>query len=385
MMNRIYLDHAATTPVSEKVLASMLPFFSECWGNPSGVYGTGREARRAVEKARRQTAEALGAEAREIVFTSGGSESDNMAVKGAAFALADRGRHLITTEIEHPAVLNTCRWLEGRGFTVTYVRPDGEGRIDPEDIRRAVREDTILISVMTANNEIGTLEPVEEIGSIARERGILFHTDAVQAIGAIPVKVTDTGADLLSLSAHKFRGPKGAGALYIRRGSRTESLIHGGEQERGLRAGTENLPGIVGLGTAIEEAAEHLEERSVRERKLRDMLTKGILETVPGTRLNGPEDRRLPNNCSISFEKIDGEALLLRLDLAGIAASSGSACTSGSQETSHVLKAIGLTEAEAKGSLRLTVGEENTEEEIRETIRAIGEITADLRRLYRGP
>ena len=335
-----------------------------------------------MEKARRQVAALIGAEAREIIFTSGGSESDNMAVKGTAFAMRDKGKHIITTEIEHPAVLNSCKWLEKQGFEVTYIHPDKEGRICPDDIRNAIREDTILISVMAANNEIGTLEPVAEIGRTAKERNILFHTDAVQAAGAIPINVNEWNADLLSISAHKFHGPKGVGALYIRRGSRTEALVHGGEQERGLRAGTENVPGIAGMGQAAEDASNMLTENARNMTRLRDRLIREILQTVPESKLNGPERDRLPNNCNISFEKIDGEALLLRLDLAGIAASSGSACTSGSQETSHVLKAIGLTEQQAKGSLRLTTGTENTDEEIDEAVKTIRNIVEDLRRLY---
>lgn len=384
MKNRIYLDHAATTPVSKAVLEAMLPFFTESFGNASSVYGTGREARKAVETARRQVAAAIGAEPRDILFTGGGSESDNLAVKGTAFALQEKGKHIITTAVEHPAVLNTCKWLEKQGFEVTYLRPDTEGRIRPEDVLEAIREDTILISVMAANNEIGTLEPVEKIGKIAREKGIAFHIDAVQAVGAVPVDVNTWNADLLSLSAHKFNGPKGIGALYVRRGTRLDRLIHGGEQERGLRAGTENVPAIVGLGKAIEDAVSGLAENAERTKALRDRLTEGILSAVPGAKLNGPREGRLPNNCSVSFDRIDGEALLLRLDLAGIAGSSGSACTAGSQEISHVLKAIGLTEEQAKGSLRLTVGPENTEEEIDETVRALKEIVEDLRSMFRG-
>lgn len=384
MMNRIYLDHAATTPVSRTVLEAMLPFFTACAGNASAVYATGREARKAVEQARRETAAAIGAEPAEILFTAGGSESDNLAVKGTAFALKDKGRHIITTSIEHPAVLNTCRWLQTQGFDVTYVDTDSEGRIDPEQVRNAVRGDTILISVMAANNEIGTLEPVEEIGRIAAEKGIVFHTDAVQAVGAVPVDVNRWHADLLSLSAHKFNGPKGAGALYMRKGTRIDPLISGGQQERGLRAGTENVPGIVGLGKAVTEAVNSLRENAEKTAVLRDRLTEGILSSVPDAFLNGSKTRRLPNNCSIRFGRIDGEALLLRLDLAGIAASSGSACTAGSQEISHVLRAIGLSEEEAKGSLRLTVGPENTEGEIAETVRTIKAIVEDLRTMFRG-
>ena len=383
-MNRIYLDHAATTPVSEPVLEAMIPFFKNSWGNASSVYGTGREARKAVEKARRQVAEAIGAEPREILFTGCGSESDNLAVKGTAFALKEKGRHIITTAIEHPAVLNTCRWLEKQGFEVTYIYPDKKGLIDPEQIRLSIREDTILISMMAANNEIGTIEPVAEVGAVAREKGICFHTDAVQAAGAVPISVNEWNADLLSISAHKFHGPKGTGALYVRHGTHIESLIHGGEQERGLRAGTENVPGIVGLGAAIEIASRNLKQNVVRTAFLRDRLIDRILAEIPGTKLNGAREGRLPNNCNISFDRIDGEALLLRLDLAGIAASSGSACTAGSQEISHVLKAIGLTDQEAKGSLRLTTGTGNTEEEIDETVTAIHESVNDLRSLFRG-
>ena len=383
-MNRIYLDHAATTPISEPVLEAMIPFFRSCWGNASSVYGTGREARKAVEKARRQVAEAIGAEPREILFTGCGSESDNLAIKGTAFALKEKGRHIITTAIEHPAVLNTCRWLEKQGFEVTYIPPDKTGLIDPQLIRQAIRNDTILISMMAANNEIGTIEPVAEVGAIAREQGICFHTDAVQAAGAVPINVNEWNADMLSISAHKFHGPKGTGALYVRHGTHIDSLIHGGEQERGLRAGTENVPGIVGLGEAIEIASRDLSRNAARTAFLRDRLIDRILAEIPGTRLNGAREGRLPNNCNISFERIDGEALLLRLDLAGIAASSGSACTAGSQEISHVLKAIGLTDQEAKGSLRLTTGTGNTEEEIDETVTAVHEIVNDLRSLFRG-
>ena len=383
-MNRIYLDHAATTPVSEPVLEAMIPFFKNCWGNASSVYGTGREARKAVEKARRQVAQAIGAEPREILFTGCGSESDNLAIKGTAFALKEKGRHIITTAIEHPAVLNTCRWLEKQGFEVTYISPDKTGLIDPQLIRQAIRNDTILISMMAANNEIGTIEPVAEVGAIAREQGICFHTDAVQAAGAVPINVNEWNADMLSISAHKFHGPKGTGALYVRHGTHIDSLIHGGEQERGLRAGTENVPGIVGLGEAIEIASRDLSRNAARTAFLRDRLIDRILAEIPGTRLNGAREGRLPNNCNISFKRIDGEALLLRLDLAGIAASSGSACTAGSQEISHVLKAIGLTDQEAKGSLRLTTGTGNTEEEIDETVTAVHEIVNDLRSLFRG-
>ena len=382
MKNTIYLDHAATTPVTEAALAAMLPFFRDCPGNASAVYANGREARKAVEAARKQTAAAIGAEPAEILFTAGGSESDNLAIKGTAFALKDKGRHIITSAIEHPAVLNACRWMEKQGFEVTYVAPDRQGRIEPEKITAAIRPDTVLISVMAANNEVGTVEPAAEIGQIARGHGILFHTDAVQAVGSIPVNVHEMHADLLSLSAHKFGGPKGAGVLYVRRGTRLDPLIHGGEQERGLRAGTENTAGIVGLGKAIEEAVNQLTAHAERMAVLRDRLVQGILMNVPGSHLNGSETGRLPNNANIRFDGIDGEALLLRLDLAGIAASSGSACTAGSQKVSHVLRAMGLTEEQAKSSLRLTVGPENTEEEIDKAVRVVKEIVEDLRKMF---
>ena len=379
MRKRIYLDHAATTPVSDTVLETMIPFFREFYGNASAVYETGRKARKAVEKARKQVADSIGAEPGEIQFTSGGSESDNTAIKGTAFALKEKGCHIITSAVEHPAVLNTCGWLEKHGFQISYIQPDQDGRIDPEKIRSAIRRDTILISVMAANNEIGTIQPVDRIGKIAHEHRILFHTDAVQAIGSLPVQVEDIHADLMSISAHKFNGPKGTGALYIRRGTRIDSQIHGGEQERGLRAGTENVPGIAGMGKAIEEAVKHLDGNSLKTRRLRDQLLSGILTRIPGACLNGPEEGRLSNNCNVRFDGIDGEALLLRLDLAGIDASGGSACTSGSRTISHVLTAIGLTEAQAKGSIRLTPGPENTEEEIEEAIRTIAFIVNDLR------
>ena len=382
MKNRIYLDHAATTPVAPEVLEAMMPFFSDSWGNASAVYATGREARRAVEDARKQVADAIGAQPQEICFTSGGSESDNQAIHGTAYALKEKGKHIITTAVEHHAVLNPCMQLQREGFEVTMIRPDREGRIDPEDVRRAIRKDTILISVMTANNEIGTLQPVSEIGRICKENGIVFHTDAVQAVGAVPVDVNGTGCDLLSLSAHKFYGPKGIGALYIRQGTRLNPLIAGGEQERGLRAGTENVPAIVGLGCAISLAVKDREANAEQMKRMRDRIIEGILSDVPGAVLNGSTENRLPNNCSFRFDAIDGEALLLRLDLAGIEASAGSACTAGSREISHVLKAIGLTEKEAKSSLRLTTGIHTTEEETGETVRTVSAIVKDLRKMF---
>ncbi len=381
MKNNIYLDYAATTPVLAEVLEEMLPFFTEHYGNASGVYSTAREARQAVEKARRQVAEAIGAEPAEICFTSGGSESDNMAVRGSAYALAEKGRHIITSRIEHHAILNSCKWLEKGGFRVTYLPVDREGRVDTEDVRKAIRKDTVLISVMTANNEIGTIEPAAEIGAVAGENGIAFHTDAVQAIGAIRVNVNELKTDLLSISAHKFYGPKGVGALYIRKGTRISSLIFGGAQERGLRAGTENTAGIVGAGKAIEIAVREMEGNARKTRRLREQLISEVLNTIPGSSVNGSRENRLDNNCHFSFKGIDGEALLLRLDLAGIAASGGSACTSGSREPSHVLQAIGLDEERMDGSIRFTLGRETTEEEIDRTVRVTRGIVEDLRRM----
>lgn len=382
MMNRIYLDHAATTPVSPRVLEAMLPFFCECWGNASAVYATGREARKAVENARKQTAQAIGAQPQEILFTSGGTESDNLAIRGAANALRHKGRHIITTAIEHHAVLNTCKTLEKEGFEVTYLQPDPTGRIAPESLVPALREDTILVSVMTANNEIGTLQPIRELAETVKAQGALFHTDAVQAVGAVPVDVEETGVDLLSLSAHKFYGPKGAGALYVRRGTRLDPVLTGGKQERGLRGGTENVPAIVGLGAAIGEAAANLGKNADMTAALRDELERRILSRMKGVRVNGLTGGRLPNNSSLTFENVDGEALLLRLDLAGVAASAGSACTSGSLESSHVLHAIGLSEAEARGTLRLTVGTDNTREEIARAADLVVSLAEELRSMY---
>lgn len=383
MKDRIYLDYAATSPVLPEVLEEMLPFFSENYGNPSGVYSTAREAQQAVEQARRRTADAIGAEPAEICFTSGGSEADNMAVKGIALAGQHAGRHLITTRIEHHAVLRPCRQLEKQGWEVTYLPVDREGRVDPEDVRRAIRKDTVLISVMTANNEIGTVQPVAEIGRIAREAGIPFHTDAVQAVGAIPLDVNEIHADLMSISAHKFYGPKGTGALYIRRGTRMESLISGGEQERKLRAGTENTPGIIGMGKAIETAVREMDANRARIRPLRERMIRKVMAEIPDAALNGSRTERLDNNCHFSFPGTDGEALVLRLDLAGIAASGGSACTAGNMEPSHVLTAIGHDDERDGGSIRFTLGRGTTEAEIDETVSTLGTIVADLRNMRR--
>ena len=382
MKNSIYLDYAATSPVLPEVLAEMLPFFSDHYGNASGVYATARESRQAVEKARRQTAEAIGAEPPEICFTSGGSESDNMAVLGAARAAREKGRHIITTRIEHHAVLNPCRYLEKEGWQVTYLPVDGNGIVDPADLRKAIRPDTVLISVMTANNEIGTIEPVSEIGTVAREHGIIFHTDAVQAAGAVPLNVKKIGCDLLSISAHKFYGPKGVGALYIRKGTRISNLIFGGAQERGMRAGTENTAGIAGMGKAIETAIREMPENAPRIRKLRNRMIRKVLEQIPGSSVNGSMEHRLDNNCHFSFAGIDGEALLLRLDLAGIAASGGSACTSGSREQSHVLQAIGLDGERSEGSIRFSIGRGTTVQEIDQAVSVTESIVADLRTMH---
>ncbi len=380
-MDRIYLDYAATAPVLPEVLDAMLPFFVSQFGNPSGVHGNGREARKAVEQARRQTAEALGAEPREIFFTSGGSESNNLAIQGTAFALRSKGNHIITSQTEHPSVLNTCRWLEKQGFRVTYLPVDSFGCISPDDVRTAAVPGTILVSIMKANNEIGTVQPIARVGEICREKGIVFHTDCVQAAGALKTDVQEMNADLVSLSAHKFHGPKGTGALYVRKGTQLESLIHGGSQERGLRAGTENVPGIVGMGKAIEIAVKERDIVTVRIRELRDLLQSEILKHVPGAKLNGHPVLRLPNNCHFSFSGIESEALLLRLDLAGISVSGGSACTSGSMEPSHVLKAIGLKDEMLKSGIRMTLGRETTRQEIEKTARILPEIIEDLRKL----
>ena len=378
-MDRIYLDNAATTAVSQPVMEAMLPYYMQVYGNPSSIHSTGRDAKKAVERARRQVASALGCSAQEIYFTAGGSESDNWALKGAAFAHQEKGKHIITTQIEHHAILHTCQWLEAQGWQVTYLPVDADGFVTAQQVENALRPDTVLVSVMAANNEIGTLEPVAEIGALCHERGVLFHTDAVQAVGAIPLDVEALHADMLSLSAHKFHGPKGIGALYIRKGVRPDVFMHGGAQERAQRAGTENLAGIVGMGKAIELATQNLEANAARMTRLRDKLIDGILAEIPEVRLNGHRTERLPNNVNVSIRYIEGEALLLRLDLAGIAGSSGSACTSGSLDPSHVLLAIGLPHEIAHGSLRLSLGTDSTEAEVDEVLRVLPGIVKDLR------
>ena len=378
-MNPIYLDNAATTAVSPEVLQEMLPWFTEHYGNPSSIHATGRDARKAIENARRQVAAAIGANPQEIYFTAGGSESDNWAIKGAAFANRKKGNHIITTAIEHHAVLHTCGWLEKQGFEVTYLPVDRDGRVTPEQVEAAITDKTILITVMAANNEIGTVQPIAEIGKIAKAHKVLFHTDAVQAVGAIPLDVQALNVDMLSMSGHKFHGPKGIGALYIRRGVRIDTLIHGGAQERGQRAGTENLAGIVGIGKAIELATENLPEKAAKLSAMRDRLIDGILERIPDVRVNGPREGRLPNNANVSVRYIEGESMLLKLDLAGIAASSGSACTSGSLDPSHVLLAIGLPHEVAHGSLRMTLGSDTTDADIDKVLEVLPEIVSGLR------
>lgn len=378
-MERIYLDNAATTRVRPEVAAEMMPILTEVYGNASSVHAFGREAKKALEKARSQVAAAIGAKKEEIYFTAGGSESDNWAIKGLAHALRKKGTHLITTAIEHHAVLHTCQALEKEGFEVTYLPVDEYGLVTPEQVEAAIRPDTILVSVMMANNEIGTIEPVAEIGAVCKKHGVLFHTDAVQAIGHVPVDVKAMNIDLLSLSGHKFYAPKGVGALYIRTGVRPLNLIDGGAQERNRRAGTENLPAIVGMGKAIELICAEMEEDGRRLTALRDKLIAGILEKIPESRLNGHPTRRLPGNVNVSIRYIEGEALLLSLDMAGIAASSGSACTSGSLDPSHVLLAIGLPHEIAHGSLRLSLGHETTEEEIDRVLEELPRIVERLR------
>jgi cysteine desulfurase len=376
---RVYMDNAATTPLDQEVFEKMLPYFLEKYGNASSIHSFGREARLAIDLARQQVAKAIGASASEIYFTSGGTESDNMAIKGVAGAYKARGKHIITSAIEHHAVLHSAQYLESQGFEVDYIQPDEYGMIDVQKIREAVRPDTILISIMFANNEIGTIQPVAEIGALAREKGILFHTDAVQAVGSVPVDVRAMNIDLLSLSAHKFNGPKGVGALYVKKGVRFEAQTHGGAQERNKRPGTDNTPGIVGLGYAIEKATATLEEKSAYLSGLRDKLIDGILTRIPYTRLNGHPTKRLPGNVNVSLEFIEGESLLLSLDMKGIAASSGSACTSGSLDPSHVLLGIGLPHAIAHGSLRFSLGVGNTPDEVEYVLHELGPIAQRLR------
>jgi cysteine desulfurase len=375
----IYMDHAATTYVKPEVLKEMIPYFTEHFGNPSSLYSISRDTQMAIDEARGRVAKAINAEREEIFFTGGGSEADNWALKGIAFANRHRGNHIITTKIEHHAILHACEFLERNGFEVTYLPVDEYGMISLEDLKNAITDKTILVSVMFANNEIGTIEPIQEIGKICREKRIFFHTDAVQAAGHVPIDVKAMNIDLLSLAGHKFYGPKGVGALYIRKGVKIDNLIHGGGQERARRAGTENIAGIVGIGKALELAVSNLDEESKRLTLLRNRLIEGLLK-VPYSRLNGPTDKnRLPGNVNICFRFIEGESILLLLDSMGICASSGSACTSGSLDPSHVLLAIGLPHEIAHGSLRLTMGSDTTEQDVDYVLEVVPKVVKRLR------
>ena len=381
MKTKIYLDNAATTKTSQEVVDAMLPYFTEDYGNASSIYEIGQRSREAITKAREQIAQVIGAKTEEIYFTAGGSEADNWALKATFEAYEGKGNHIITTKIEHHAILHTCEYLEKKGARITYLDVDENGLVDLEELQKAICPETILISIMFANNEIGTIEPIKEIGMIAKEHGVLFHTDAVQAFGQVPIDVDDMNIDMLSSSAHKINGPKGIGFLYIRKGVKIRSFVHGGAQERKRRAGTENVPGIVGYGVAAKRAAETMEERTKKERELRDYFIQRVLEEVPYTKLNGDPVKRLPNNMNFSFRFIEGESLLIMLDMKGIAGSSGSACTSGSLDPSHVLLSIGLPHEIAHGSLRLTLGEDITKEDLDYTLEQIKEIVGRLREL----
>jgi cysteine desulfurase len=378
-MRRIYLDHAATTPTHPEVVKAMLPYFTDAFGNPSSIYSYGQESRGAVEEARTKVAELIGAQSEEIIFTSGGTEADNYALKGVAYFNEHKGNHIITTSIEHRAVLEVCKFLEGRGLKITYLPVDEYGLVDPDDVKRAITNKTILISVMHANNEVGTIEPVEEIGKIAREAGVYFHTDAVQTLGHIPVNVDELKVDLLTISAHKFYGPKGVGALYVRKGTRLVSFMHGGGQEKKHRAGTENVPAIVGLGKAVKLLGQEMDKEAERQAYLRDKLIKGLLEKIDHIRLNGHPTRRLPNNVNVIVDFVEGESLLLSLDLEGICASTGSACGMASPEPSHVLLALGVSPEQAHGSLRFTLGRENTEADVERVLEVLPGTVARLR------
>ena len=381
-MKRIYMDHAATTPTNVEVVAAMEPYFSLKFGNPNSIHSFGQEAREAVEEAREKVTHLIGANPSEIVFTAGGTEADNYAIKGIAWANRKKGNHIITSKIEHHAVLHSCQFLEKQGFEVTYLPVDRYGLVNPEDVKKAITDKTILVTIMHANNEIGTIEPIKEISKVVKKAGVYFHTDSVQTTGHIPIDVDDLGVDMVSMSGHKFYGPNGVGALYIRKGTRIVNLMDGGAQEKNRRAGTENVAGIVGLGKAAELAEERLNQGKEKKIiRLRDKLIKEITEKIENVRLNGHPTNRLPGNANFCFEFIEGESMLLSLDMEGVAASSGSACTSGSLTASHVLLAIGLPPEIAHGSLRLTLGEDNTEEEIDYVIDILPGIIEKLRAL----
>jgi cysteine desulfurase len=377
----IYFDHAATTPVRKEVLEAMLPYFNQKFGNPSSIYSLGRESKKAIEEARETISRVIGAQPREVFFTGSGTEADNWAVKGTAYANMQKGRHIITTAIEHHAVLHACQYLENDGFEVTYLPVDQDGLVTAEQVKAAIRPDTTLVTIMFANNEIGTIQPIAEIGKVTREKGVYFHTDAVQAMGNLNINVSDLNIDMLSMSAHKFYGPKGVGALYINKGVKITSFIHGGAQERGRRASTENVASIVGMSKALEIAAENMEQYNKKLVALRDRTIKEIQERIPFIKLNGHREKRLPGNVNFSFEFIEGESLLLMLDMKGIAASSGSACTSGSLDPSHVLLAIGLPHELAHGSLRITFGEDNTDKDIDYLLDILPSIVQRLREM----
>ncbi|MFH2011485.1 MAG: cysteine desulfurase NifS [Pseudomonadota bacterium] len=378
-MKKIYMDHNATTPLHPEALDAMLPFFNDDFGNPSSIHWAGRGVKKYVNEAREQVASLLNADPSEITFTGGGSESDNLAIKGAAYALKKKGDHIITTQVEHPAVLNTCEYLEKSGYKVTYLHVDHEGLINLDELKDSITSNTVLISIMYSNNETGTLFPIKEVGEIAADKGILFHTDAVQAAGKVPIDIKDLKVDLLSISGHKLYGPKGIGSLYVKKGTPLVPLIHGGHQEGGRRAGTENIPSIVGLGKSCEIAARDMESQIKTITELRDKLHEGIINKLDYIKLNGHPAKRIPNTLNLSFEFIEGEALLLNLDLEGVAVSSGSACTSGSLKPSHVLTAMGITPEIAQSSLRFSLGRNNTEEDVEYVLNVLPEIVNRLR------
>lgn len=380
-MKRIYLDYAATTPVHSEVIRAMLPYFNEKFGNASTIYYYGRKAKSAIEDSREIFANAIGADISEVVFTSGGTESDNFAIKGVAYANKNKGNHIITSAIDHHAVLETCHFLEKQDFNITYLPVNKDGLLDPSDVKKAITSKTILITIMHSNNEIGVIEPISEVGKIAKEHGIIFHTDAVQSFGQVPLNVNELNIDLLSVSSHKIYGPKGVGAIFIRKGTKMVSFIHGGEQERNRRAGTENVSGIVGFGKAVEIAMRDIHKESERLTKLRDKLIKGIMEKISGVKLNGHPIKRLPNNVNLSIQYVEGESMILNLDMEGICASTGSACTSGSLEPSHVIMALGVSHEIAHSSLRLTLGKYITEEDIDKVLKILLEIVSRLRAL----